>query len=41
MDIQLNLSTMATLGTQKKVAIAERFKLESMYGLSAKKKWLL
>ena len=40
LDLQLNLSTMATLGTEgsghcKEVAIAERFKQEWMYGLSA------
>ena len=34
--IQLKLFTTATLG-QKKVAIVERFKQESEYGLSAKK----
>ena len=34
--IQLKLSTTATLG-QKKLAIVERFKQESMYGLSAEK----
>ena len=34
--IQLKLSTTDTLG-QKKVAFVERFKQESMYGLSAKK----
>ena len=33
--MQLKLSTTATLG-QKKVAVVERFKQESMYGLSAK-----
>ena len=35
-QLQLNLSTTDTLG-QKKVAVVERFKQESMYGLSAKK----
>ena len=34
--ILLKLSTTATLG-QKKVAVVERFKQESVYGLSAKK----
>ena len=34
--VQLKLSTTTTLG-QKKVAVEERFKQESMYGLSAKK----
>ena len=32
----MKLSTTATLG-QKKVAVVERFKQESIYGLSAKK----
>ena len=35
-QIQLNLSTTDSLG-QKKVAIVERFKQESMCGLSAQK----
>jgi len=35
-QIQLNLSTADTVG-QKKVAVVERFKPESMYGLSAQK----
>ena len=34
--IQLNFSATATLGTEQ-VAFVERFKQESMYGLSAKK----
>ena len=42
MQIQLKLSTTSTLRTEessrcKKVAVLERFKQESMYGLSAKK----
>ena len=41
-SIQLNLSTVATFGTEEsgrcgKVAVVERFKQESMYGLSVKK----
>ena len=35
-EIQLNLSTTAIFGTEE-LAIVERFKQESMYGLSAKK----
>ena len=40
--MQLNLSTTTTLGTEesgrcKKVAVVERFKQESMYGMPAKK----
>ena len=35
-ELQLNLSTQRPSWGQKKVAIVERFKLESMHGLSAK-----
>ena len=35
--VQLNPFTTATLGKDKKVKVAERFKQESVYGLSTKK----
>ena len=44
LNIQFNLSATVTLGTEesghcREVAVVERLKQESMYGLSAKKKW--